>query len=301
MRKWYKRWYTIVPLCLVLVFCCVLGFSPKASAVGADGRENLYSVLPFDVIACNNPTFIAEWHYNVTQFQGGSIGWRYDVYEDGSSTGDVLMSGRVNYSDNGIYGAFRLNDTSNFYLYSDMVLFELSESLQALLTWNEEAAGGASITISFEVAEFELFANEKWILQSTPCIYTFVPARPACNLYKTIYDMLIYNGFDDETEYLLTNLKVSFAGGEDGSSFVYTCDCRSTPANSGFDHWVNSHQLTFWNDLYSDLSIFTLGEWLGDVVQSFLDFQIYPGLSLNMVFSVVVVLGVFTFILTLVL
>lgn len=280
-------------LCVLLICCCMV--LPASAASGSE--PVFYSVLPFDGVRLMEsassfvdlPWTPDVWLSRSTQedssANSGDAGYGVTNATVSSSTDtanfDVAFSrtlGSFNsvvfYADSAVISTSQLRD-SNYYVY-----------------FGFEGEDDARISISFLANRMTLVGDD-YQLQTKRFTETF-HADSGTDVLSLISGMLTDGNYVPSSYVLLTDLEVVMEDfSNDDQWITFRIDLRQN--RPSVQKWIDQYQLPYKTEVIinpSDPSEVSFVDWLVVAVSGFLDFELWPGMSLNEIMWVILVIGV---------
>lgn len=289
----HKRFFvTLLMISLVVVLAVVPAFG-----VSYPGMNNYISAFPFDVIGFDDSDgFEFPW---VGRSTTGYPLW-YGA-EDAESEARLWVCN--------VYGDFqKINGNfsiySNFYFGSDQMLWKPTSYFR-LRMGDVGSATFDRVVVSFELAKFQQGVNGSYQVSYVPITYDSFNYGQDSSLLGSEIDInaIIKKAFernrigiDDSKYYFIRNVIVnlSWSGSSDFEETVYfESNVSQDFIDDPFQIWINQQNLQI-EFIDPDFNFF---DWIKDSVSSLFDLEIVPGISINTLFYIALVIGIAMFVL----
>lgn len=292
-NKLLKRWAVRAGALLsVLLICCCMTL-PAFAASGS--APTWYSVLPFD-----------EVRLNTNSSRQTILPWAGDLWLSSASDSTVtdstssysIANSRFNLSDEDVsFDVAFSNAVGSFasielYAYSALIKVNDLRDKSFTVGFGVDGDLGARVTISFNAHRLTLLTDS---YRDESKRFTSTARCPAgTNILGLISDMLTDGNFVPSDVVYLSDLSVTFDDMENDDQWIsFSVDCRQS--RPSFTKWVDQYSLPYQTVIEyspSDPSGVNFVDWLSVAVGGFLDFQLWPGMSLNEIMWIILVVGI---------
>lgn len=274
---------------VLLLMCCMI--FPASAAY----TTYYYSVLPFDsvrLVESSSSVIVLPWAGGVwsSVSDDASIGYPdagYGFTNVSPSFGDNLI----------IFDMALSAPTSSFnevVFYADDAVISTSALRDAsyVISFGLDSGVSARVTISFTACRIVELDNSYQV--QTKAFYDSYHASDSLDIMECISEMMTDGNYVPSSYVRLTDLTVSISDctAED-NWLLFRSDVRSSRPD--LSDWFAQYKLTYKTEIIynaADPSDVSFVDWLAVAVGGFLDFELWPGMSLNEIMWVVLVAGV---------
>lgn len=276
---------------LILIFVSMV--APSFAASGS--TPQWYSVLPFDEVRLNTsgsrfttlPWLGDSWLSLADPSEVKDSVAGYSIVDPVFSQVSESVSFEVAFSAS--VGSF-----SSIELCSSASLIKVSDLRDKSFTvgFGLDSDQAARCTISFNANRLTLLTDSYRI--ETKAFSETHHVSSGTNILSLISDMLTDGNFVPSDIVLLSSLSVKFEDFENDDQWLsFDSDLRQS--RPSFRDWVNQYSLphqTVIEYAPSDPQGVNFVDWLSVAVGGFLDFELWPGMSLNEIMWIILVVGI---------
>lgn len=276
---------------VLLLICCMI---LPASAASGSGSE-WYSVLPIQGVRfIQSSSAVVDLPWSPDLFMSGSqdltagdgtVG--YGVTSISSDFDNRYVTYDVAFYDN-------LASFNSIVLYSDSCFINVSDlrNKAFLISCGYDGSDGCRVDISFTANRIHTVGSDYSVEHKT--FSEGFHAGPDTNIMGLISSMLTDGNFVPSDVVYLTNLQITLALFENDDQWIqFATDVRRTRPTAV--DWFDQYRLPIENVIVydsADPSDVSFVDWLVVAVGGFLDFELWPGMSLNEIMWVILVIGI---------
>lgn len=268
---------------LSILFCVALIFSlvVSASAAGNGGSDSVYSVIPFDQVG---PSVSVD---------------TFDPFAGDEGTGSFNVTGPAGYQQVNFVGGFVYSSVRMAAVYRSARFYarDIFVPINKLtsLTFRGDFDAEYTTTVSVSASVVTMVSSGgRWVPKTDQFNFSSTDAGEVDitqEFIGAVKDITL------NPVVLFSSLIIDVSTGvtDPTEQPVYSVSMDTVSSASSFSSWILFYNLTSSDG--SGSAVPSLVDWLVDAVGAFLEFELFPGMSLNGIIQFVVVIGfVFWFI-----
>lgn len=282
-------------ICFFVVFLMTTLVVPAfASSPSSAGGSTYFAVFDFDYIDFTTATdaIYFDWPHNTGQVNTSSD-YSSDYLTFFESSDDAFKFACYSQNTNFITDIY-CYDARNALLYSDDLVFSADQAEFLRLDFNIGGYRAENIKISGFCCYVEEI-NGQYTLVRQPFSLTLdgqylsLPLKTVLEKCSLRSNGSLYYFQDFQMQFDLTRL-VDDPDNENylPSSYYFRVTVPAVGARYEVDNWFAYLDLTHTTVQYSDVNFF---DWLLDSVNAFLNFELFPGFSINRLMQVILIIG----------